>query len=137
VYITADVNITSKVKEPALPSVVVYYSQEEKLYLLGQMTYNFYQWEDYGTYLGNYHDSNNDFNYVETVKFAMGVSISEQIPKGSKLYIVAFDNKGFIKNHDKFRHPEIFYDWVGKKSLPSQIIANDFNGSLKLVKIKN
>ncbi len=52
-YVVADVSITSDVHNPQLPSIEVYKTYGDKLSYIGTLHYEFYRWEDYGSYLGN------------------------------------------------------------------------------------
>jgi len=63
-------SITSRIKDPALPPIAAYkLDSTGSLTLIGVLDYRFYQWKDYGAYLGNYADYDNDFAHVATIPF--------------------------------------------------------------------
>lgn len=133
-YIVTDVIISSNINDPNLPSVALYAAEGDKLKIIRQLEYNFFSWTDYGRYLGNFHEPKNDFNYTKSVKFSLGGDISEDVIKNNSIYLIIFDNQGFVRMSNKLRNPEIYYDWLGKKSLPRSLIANDFNEKIQLIK---
>lgn len=113
-YITSNVNIKSESKDPALHMFALYYlDSDSSLILVNAMEYRFQRWEDYGTYLGNYLDKNNDFAYSETVKFTLGTTIPENLLK-NKLFIVSIKTPSFIRSVARFDNPPVSYSSNGK-----------------------
>ena len=73
IFLVADLNIKSKIKNPLLPCMFMYYFyNNDNLELIGDgpVQYNFYKWDDYRTFNGLEHDYNNDFRYTEEIKFS-------------------------------------------------------------------
>lgn len=112
-YLTTNVNITSSSKDPNLNGFAVYYlDKDSALRYITSFSFKFQRWEDYGTYLGNYHDKSNDFAYSETVKFAMGAKIpTEYLNK--PIIIVSRKEPTFVKSIERFGNPPVSYDSGG------------------------
>ena len=68
----------------------------------------FARWDDYGSYLGNYADYNNDFSKVNTVKFKIGAQVSNEVVK--KPFVLVMKKENVLKRtYDKYSNPEISY----------------------------
>ena len=80
-YVTAAMNITSDDNNPNLPQCAIYRIDGEKLVYETSLVTRFARWDDYGSYLGNDADYNNDFSKVNTVKFKIGGQISTDLSK--------------------------------------------------------
>lgn len=109
VFLWLDHTVTSNDNNPVLPGFLVYAATKDTLKLLGQMETRFQRWEDYGTYLGNYHDSNNDFAKRSTIKFTSGLQLKKEQIKGKALVVMA-TNKGCLeRKYERFANPPISY----------------------------
>jgi len=74
IFLVADLNIKSKIKNPLLPCIFMYYiDNNDNLELIsyGPVQYSFYKWDNYRTFNGLEHDYNNDFRYTEEIKFSL------------------------------------------------------------------
>jgi len=102
-------SITSKIKDPSLPPIAAYKIEGKGiLRLIGVLEYRFYRWQNYGTYLGNYADYDNDFAHVATIPFGA----YEQIDDSDFLqpiYIVGHKIGCFERNEDRFKEPAVQY----------------------------
>ena len=135
-YLTANITVTSKSKNPMLHEFGLYYlDKDSSLVLVNPMLYRFFRWEDYGTYLGNYNDNSNDFAHRESVKFTLGVSVSDEI-LNKKLFILTNKEPNLTRNVKRFENPPVSY--VGNSSLLSKI-NRDYeyldNGYIKVSKL--
>lgn len=133
-YISAAMSITSTNHDPDLPQLAVYKIEGGEMVYVESFDTEFARWEDYGTYLGNYHDSRNDFAKVSTVKFKVGVQISNEVL--SKPYAIVVKNEnGLTSSYDRFKNPPKSY--VGSVSYPRTLSVEDFTKNYILVKTYN
>ena len=137
VYVVATMSVTSSSKDPNLPTLAVYSIKGDRMTKVGVMEVRFDTWSDYGCYLGNYHDSDNDFAKTATIKFSLGVEVSEDIT--SKPYaIVLKKSNGLYRYEDKYNNPPVSYK--GSVSYPHSLSLDDFtreNSDYVVVKISN
>jgi len=111
-HVVVDVTVTAEGKSPMLPALRVYRVNGEQLRSIGTMRYEFYRWRDYGAYLGNYSDNNNDFAHSESVRFVAGLAIPAA-SAGNPLFILA-DKVGCARRvREEFGSPEVKYDSSG------------------------
>lgn len=133
-FITCSMSATSKNSDPLLPTLALYSVQGDKLNHQGDFRIEFARWDDYGSYLGNEPDNNNDFAKVNTVKFKLGCEASAEI--FSKPYIVVLKLENTQeRNYDRYRNPPYWYR--GTSGYPSSLTIDDFNSDYKAVKISN
>lgn len=134
-YITAAMSVTSTSKNPNIPTLAFYNVKGNLLELQGVFRIEMARWDDYGTYLGNYNDNNNDFSKVSTVKFKLGCELPEE--DFSKPYIVVLkkDNT-HSRSVNRFHTPPVSYS--GEHSYPQVLTLDDFeDGNYVAVKIAN
>ncbi|VVO17129.1 hypothetical protein [Pseudomonas fluorescens] len=125
-YVTAQVTYSSKEKDPSLMAMAVYAPRDGKLKRLGEMGFEFVKWESYATFLGNYHDSGNDFAHSEKIRFSMGVQVqNEEVVK--PLYIIAARKECANRREDRFGNPPVKYVTYSCQALPSELNLNDFS----------
>jgi len=123
VYITFDFSISSKNDDPKLPSLYVGKINGELIQDIKKFEVEFYSWSDYGSYLGNYHDSKNDFAKKDTVKFVAGC----QVPKDKSKYIVFTDKKDmYTRNDDSYGSPPVKYVSYGNDLEHQSIHIDEF-----------
>lgn len=137
VFFTATMQVTSSSKDPNLPTLAVYSIKGDKMNREGTMRIEFARWEDYGCYLGNYHDNGNDFAKTATIRFKLGVELSEEIKK-TPYAIVLKKSNVFSRHEDRFENPPISYN--GSASYPYSLALDDFtkeNSQYMVVKIAN
>lgn len=133
-YISAAMAVTSTDHDPNLPQFAVYKIEGGQMVYEESFDTEFARWEDYGTYLGNYHDSRNDFAKVSTVKFKIGVQISDGVL--SKPYAIVVKNEnGLTSSYDRYKNPPKSY--VGSVSYPRTLSVEDFTNNYTLVKTYN
>lgn len=108
-FITCEISITAKSKDPTLPIFCAYNFKDGVLTPLGTFAYNFTRWEDYGTYLGNDADFGNDFAHTATIPFKIGLEVGKSDLK-SPVYILALKNTCVVRNEDRFQQPAVKYD---------------------------
>lgn len=133
-YITMAMSITSSSKSPNIPQLAVYKINGDKLDFAGSFITRYARWSDYGSYLGNYSDSRNNFSKVSTVHFKLGCEVSESITKGS-FAIVAMNKNVLIENYESFNNPPKF--WTGSADYPKTLSVSSFDKDYTLVKIYN
>lgn len=133
-YISAAMSVTSTNHDPDLPQLAVYKIKGDKMIYERSFETEFARWEDYGSYLGNDHDFHNDFAKVSTVKFKVGVQISDDIL--SKPYAIVVKNEnGLTSSYDRFKNPPKSY--IGSVSYPGSLSLEDFVNNYILVKTYN
>src|SRR5690606_30440748 len=76
-YVLADVTITAESHDPQLPPILVYAVDGARLRYVGTLGYEFYRWDDYGSYLGNEADYGNDFSRTPSIRFSAGLEVTE------------------------------------------------------------
>ena len=92
------------------------------------------RWDDYGSYLGNEADFNNDFTKTSTVKFKLGAEVSTEITK-SAFAIVAKNENVLTEEYDRFKNPPKY--WTGTASYPYSLKLSSFDVDYGVVKIFN
>ena len=133
-YLSASMNITSSSSDPKLPQCAIYYVDGDVLtYRHDTFSTKFARWSDYGSYLGNYHDNNNDFAKVNTVKFKIGVHLSDSDLQ-HPFVIVTKKECVLQRTHKKYSNPEISYE--GSANFPSQLTLSDIDKTGQYVVIK-
>jgi len=126
--------VTSSSHDPNLPEIAVYSISGDKMNFVGTFDTEFARWSDYGSYLGNYHDSRNDFSKVSTVAFKLGVQINTS--KLSKPYAIVIMKKNCLSYYyDRYRNPPISY--VGTAGYPSTLSLSDFKNKYVIIKKYN
>lgn len=133
-YVTMQMSVTSTSHEPNLPELALYIITGDEMILEGTFDTEFARWRDYGAYLGNYHDSTNDFSKVSTVKFKLGLQVSDD--KLTKPYAIVLKKKNALSYHyDRFSNPPISY--TGSADYPTYLNINDFKDRYALIKRYN
>lgn len=133
-YVTMAMAVTSTSHDPDLPQLALYTIQGDQMNYEGSFKTEFARWEDYGTYLGNYHDSHNDFAKVSTVKFKLGLQVSEDILRRPYAIVVKKEN-GLTSSYDRYENPPKSY--IGSVSYPSTLHIDDFSDEYVVVKLSN
>lgn len=133
-YVTMQMSVTSTSHSPALPELGLYTISGDRMILEGTFDTEFARWRDYGAYLGNYHDSSNDFAKVSTVKFKLGLQVSNE--KLSQPYAIVLKKTNALSYHyDRFSNPPISY--IGSAGYPSSLTLDDFKNGYVLIKRYN
>ncbi len=133
-FLTMKMSVTSTSHNPKLPELAVYTISGDKMILDGTFDTRFARWSDYGSYLGNYHDSRNDFSKVSTISFKLGVQINTG--KLSKPYAIVLMKKNCLTYHyDRFSNPPISYE--GSADYPSTLSLSDFKNKYVVIKKYN
>lgn len=133
-YVTMQMSVTSTDHDPNLPEFAIYTISGEKMQLEGCFETRFARWSDYGAYLGNYHDSKNDFSKVSTVKFKLGLQVSDE--KLAKPYAIVLKKKNVLYSHyDRFDDPPISY--LGSADYPKTLSLSDFKNNYIIIKRYN
>ncbi len=133
-YISAAMSVTSTDHDPNLPQLAIYKIEGGEMIYVESFDTEYARWEDYGTYLGNYHDSRNDFAKVSTVKFKVGVQISDGVLSKPYAIVVKSEN-GLTSSYDRYKNPPKSY--VGSVSYPRTLSVEDFTKNYILVKTYN
>lgn len=136
-YITAVMSVTSSSKDPDLPTLAVYSINGNQMKKEGVMELRFARWKNYGTYLGNYSDYGNDFAKTSTIRFKLGIEVSDDIVKKPYAVVLKKSN-GLSRNYSRFDNPPVSY--IGSISYPYSLSLDDFtreNSQYLVVKIAN
>lgn len=133
-YVSASMNITSTDSNPKLPQCAIYFVEGDVLsYRYDSFSTHFARWDDYGSYLGNYADYNNDFSKVNTVRFKIGVELKDEDLK--QPFVIVMKKEGVLeRTYNSFARPEISYS--GLASFASAITLSDVSESGDYVIIK-
>ena len=136
-FITAQVTVSAKSKNPSLFGVGAYIENNGNLSLAGKFEYRFVRWDDYSSYIGNTADFRNDFAHSSTIPFTIGVSIiSDELNK--PIYLVV-TKEGCNTRYDReFSQPPVSYSSYECNSLKERLTTDDFrDGSLAVLKRVN
>lgn len=136
-FITARVKITSTSKNPKLPLVSAYQIVNNKLILIKNLEYKFAKWSDYGTYLGNYADYNNDFAHTKTVSFSLGLEVLEKNLKDNPIFIVVSNKNSVERSYYQFATPKYSYNISYDDKAKDILNIEDFEKDYFLIKIFN
>ncbi|MBP6647211.1 MAG: hypothetical protein KA207_15225 [Burkholderiaceae bacterium] len=111
-FVVSNVTFTAPkgTTDPELPGFGLYWASGKELRRIGVFNIKFQRWEDYATYLGNYHDSKNDFAKTSTVAFVLGMQASDESLANRPLYLVATTSGCTKRNFERFKTPPVFYD---------------------------
>lgn len=107
-YITTVAKVTSEGKDPLLPSLEVYVLQDGQLAYQGTMGWEFYRWEDYATYLGNYGDHSNDFSYSSSIRFSLGCTLPDEY-KDQEVYLLVSKHGCYVRQKNILNNPPVSY----------------------------
>lgn len=130
-YVTMQMSVTSSSHDPNLPQLAAYSINGDKMNLIGEFDTEFARWRDYGAYLGNYHDSSNDFSKVSIVKFKLGLQVSNE--RLSKPYAIVVMKKNALTSHyDRLSNPPKSY--IGSANYPSTLSLESFQSKYVLIK---
>lgn len=135
-YVLASLSATAAkgVSDPKLPGVALYWADGKVLRKVTDFDMEFARWEDYGTYLGNYHDSGNDFAKTATISFELGAQGSDADLARRPLYLVATKHGCQSQGADRFRNPPVYYYGSCSDLAPTvQLDAFAEDGSLAVV----
>ena len=133
-YISVLMTVKSDDHDPDIPQLAVYTINGDKMNFEGSFRTEFNRWEDYSTYLGNYHDSHNDFAKVNTVRFKLGLQVSDE--KLAKPYAIVLMKKNVLTRlYEQFRNPPVYYS--GNADYPSTLSISDFTNRFVVVKRYN
>lgn len=126
VIATMSVTAATGINNPLLPGVALYWADGKDLRRLAEFEIRLARWESYGSYLGNYSDTNNDFAKTATVQFSLGAQVSNDDLKKRPLYIVATRNGCIQRNYERFSRPPISYSG-NCADLPRTLQLRDFS----------
>lgn len=128
--------ITSKDKGSNLPGLYVGSVNGDSINIIGEFQYEFARWKDYATYLGNYSDHGNDFDYTATIPFSAGIEISVNQSK-QPLAIIATKNRPITRRYERFKNPPEWYE-TNYSARPSTVTLEDMKtGKYHLLKYLN
>lgn len=133
-YITMAMSVKSTSKNPKLPQFAVYTVSGKIMSKVGTFETKYARWSDYGCYLGNYHDSRNDFAKVSTVSFKLGCELSNDILRQPYAIVVKNENV-LTEEYDRFKNPPQY--WMGGASYPATLSVDDFKSDYILIKMTN
>jgi tetratricopeptide (TPR) repeat protein len=108
-FLRVNTTVSAESKDPDLPPIFVYRLSNGKLRLVDMMRYEFYRWSDYGNYLGNNHDFDNDFEYSSSVMFTAAVQVSENTLESYPVFVLVGKENCFYRTPDEYETPDIKY----------------------------
>ena len=108
-FLRINTTVSAESKNPDLPPIFAYRLSDGKLRLVDMMRYEFYRWDDYGNYLGNNHDFDNDFEYSSSVMFTAAVQVSESTLESYPVFVLVGKENCFYRTPDEYETPDIKY----------------------------
>lgn len=108
-YLTFNLSITASSKSPQLPPIFVYQLIDGKLQYKSTANYEFYRWDDYGSYLGNDADYNNDFARTATIRFSPGAEIIMDEYNKYPTFLVVKKSNCVYRNEKRIGRPPVSY----------------------------
>lgn len=135
-YIVADISVSSESHNPRLLPIAVYEVRGETLRRLGLLKYEFYRWQDYGSYLGNYADYGNDFAHTSTIRFVTGLSLNEEILSAKVLFVMVANATCVQREEERFDNPSVSYS-NKSCSLPQTLTIQEALESYRAILIIN
>ena len=110
-YVVVGLSATAAkgIGDPDLPGFALYWADGKELRRISEFDLQFVRWEDYATYLGNYHDSRNDFAKNATIPFTMGAHGPDKELAKRPLYVVATTMGCESRSYERFRNPPVYY----------------------------
>lgn len=134
-YISYSMDVKSTSKNPNIPTLAFYSIHGGELTLEDTFRVDMARWQDYGTYLGNEPDLNNDFSKVSTVKFKVGCELPEQDFLNPYIVVLKKANTQ-TRYYERMRNPPVYY--TGPTGYPQNLSLEDFtNGDYVAIKIAN
>ena len=133
-YVTARMSVTSTNKYPQLPEFAIYSIKGDEMNYEGRFDMRYARWDDYGSYLGNEADFNNDFTKTSTVRFKLGAEVNTEITK-SAFAIVAKNENVLTEEYDRFKNPP--KSWTGYTNFAYNLKVKDFEKDYTLIKLYN
>lgn len=125
-YISVPMSVTSTSDNPDIPTLGFYEINGDKLILKGTFWIQMARWDDYGSYLGNEPDHNNDFAKVSTVKFKLGLELEDSYFKSPYIIVLKKQNT-HSRHYKRFDNPPLSY--IGSANYPSVLTIDNFNNS--------
>lgn len=105
----AGVRVTSPDSQnPRLPLLAICVADGGMATCTRRLDWRLRRWRDYGAYLGNYSDNNNDFRHNETVRFSVGGEFPDP-PDGAEVYLVASREPCVERVEDRWGRPPVRY----------------------------
>lgn len=123
-FVLMRTTLQSTDKNPDLPDVGVYRIDGKKMTLLAHMRYEFRRWSSYGSFIGLYHDSKNDFAYTPAVPFNPAARISDE--DASKPLAVVISGELCHERGSKIGRPEVVYSRRDSCSSKTDLEVDDF-----------
>jgi len=137
-FLSFDTKISSDINQPKLPAFYVYALEGgvlKRISSISGMDYEFYDWEDYGAYLGNYTDYKNDFQRTKTVRFDIAEEFKISQYKGKEIYLVATKVGRVSRREKSYNNPPVSYKISSAYEPPSEIsTVSNFESEFILVK---
>jgi len=109
-YIIFTLNVTSKTKNPNLPPIYVYQLIDGELQYVSTAYYKFYRWDDFGSYLGNDADYNNDFARTKTVRFSPGAVVTMSDYNKNPTFLMVKKANCVYRSVSRFNNPPVSYE---------------------------
>lgn len=131
--VSFDFTATSKDKNPYIPSLYIAKIEGDKLSNVEVFEVRFKKWNQYGCYIGLYHDETNDFSTTDSVKF----TAFSAVPKDGGEYVVFTDGaKCYVRQEMERKRPPIEYIPMGGCAYkpPLSLVGMNVIGKVKTIK---
>lgn len=135
-FIHTRFTITSEINEPKLPPILVYKMESGELRKIGMMTYHLARWGDFGRYLGNHRDNDNDFAFRESIPFTLGFEISQSSLNNYAIFIVAHNSPCVERRTGIGFRPSVQFR-SGDCIVRDRLTVDDFDRGFQLIHIFN
>ena len=128
-----DFEVMRELVEKKQQGAVYYVNGDVLEYSYTTFITRFARWDDYGSYLGNDADFNNDFSKVNTVRFKIGAEVQDEYLK--RPFVIVLKKEGVLeRTYDQFSTPEVSYS--GYASFASTLTLADVGESGQYAVIK-
>lgn len=110
-FLVVDYTAVSEAEDPYLPYLFACYIDDSgNIKTIGTLETEFYQWSDYGCYLGNYHDFKNDFSRTNKIRFTSGIQIDQEVVKKYPIIVAAPLEPCLVRREERYKNPPVHYD---------------------------
>lgn len=109
-YVVVDYSFKSKVKDPLLPPVALYFLDEDEAHMINGFATAFYRWESEETFSGGEEDKSNDPAVAASVQLTSGLAVAKSALRGRTLIVVMHKYPCFVRRPRTDAAPPFYYE---------------------------